>query len=88
VSSPEPVRVITIDGKEHILPQGIDVEVKFSDSHGGHHPTAEQAVQTKAVKDAEAIIEAAISWRHEEFDMQHILDHRDELIRHLSIVTP
>jgi hypothetical protein len=85
---PDTVRTVTIDGKEHVLPEGIDVEVKFSDGHGSHHATAEQAVQAKAIKDAECLIKGAIDWRYEEFDMSHILDNRDALIRLLSIIKP
>lgn len=82
----EYVRTILIEGKERVVPDGVDIEIKYPDGYGGLHKTAEEAVYVKAINDAEELITQAIHWGAEEFDMQHILDNRAELIRLLNII--
>lgn len=76
----ETVRTITIEGKTHVLSEGVEVQVKFSDGHGGLFNSAEEAARNKAINDAQNLITGAVDWHGEEFDMQHIMDHRAEII--------
>lgn len=78
------VRTITIQGKTHTLPDGVEVEVKFADGYGGLHSTPEEAAKIKAVNDAEELVKECIDWRNEGFDTQMLVGNRAAIIEALE----
>jgi hypothetical protein len=76
----EQVRTVTVQGKQFVLPEGVDVQIKFHDGDGGYFDTPEEAARSAATHSFHELIGASVDWRNEEIDYDYLLHNRKELI--------